>query len=170
MGCYPQETQTGWAVGLGEPQEVWQIWVQCVALGLWQRPLPEEAGGRKDGAQPCQKGPGGTDGCQGRHEPAVCHHIPESQPYRGLHPKQHSQQGKGGDPAPLLCASVTSPGELCPDVESWVQERCGTVRACAEEGHKNYFRDGTPPQQGQAERAGAVQPGEEKARGRIIEP
>ena len=32
-----------------------------------------------------------------------------------------------------------------------------------EEGHKNYPRDGTAPLWGQVERAGAVQPGEEKA-------
>jgi len=31
------------------------------------------------------------------------------------------------------------------------------------EGHKNDSRDGTPLLQGQAERAGALQPGEEKA-------
>ena len=31
-----------------------------------------------------------------------------------------------------------------------------------EEGHKNDPRDGTPLLQGQADRAGAVQPGEEK--------
>ena len=35
-----------------------------------------------------------------------------------------------------------------------------------EEGHKNDPRDGTPLLQKQTERAGAVQPGEEKASGR----
>ena len=35
--------------------------------------------------------------------PAMCPHSPESQPYPGLYPKQHGQQGKGGDSAPLLC-------------------------------------------------------------------
>ena len=54
------------------------------------------------------------------HEPAVCS---ESQSYPGLHPKQRGQQGKGGDPAPLLCAGETSPGVLHPDVKSSVQER-----------------------------------------------
>jgi len=38
---------------------------------------------------------------------------------------------------------------------------------CPEEGRKNHPRDGTPPLQGQAERVGAVQPGEEKALGRL---
>jgi len=54
-------------------------------------------------------------------------------------------------------------GVLRPDVESAVQERHGPVGACPEEGHKNDPRDGTALLWGQAERAGAVQPGEEKA-------
>jgi len=86
----------------------------------------------------------------------------ESQPYHGLHQKQHSQQEEG-DPAPLLCTGETSPGVLHPNVESSVQERHGPVGAHPVEGHKHDPRDGTPPLQGQAERAGAVQPGEEKA-------
>ena len=36
-----------------------------------------------------------------------------------------------------------------------------------QQNHKNDPRDGTPPLQGQAERVGAVQPGEEKALGRL---
>jgi len=35
-------------------------------------------------------------------EPAMCPHSPESHPR--LHLKQHGQQGKGADPAPLLCS------------------------------------------------------------------
>ena len=46
------------------------------------------------------------------------------------------------------------------------QERHGSVGACLEEDHKNDPRDGTPLLQGQAERAGAVQPRERKALGR----
>ena len=34
----------------------------------------------------------------------MCPYSPESQPYPGLHSKQHGQQGKRGDPAPLPCA------------------------------------------------------------------
>lgn len=41
--------------------------------------------------------------------------------------------------------------------------RCGPVGEGPEEGHKNDPRDGTPLPQGQAERTGAVQTGEEKA-------
>ena len=46
-------------------------------------------------------------------------------------------------------------------MESPVQERHGAVGAHPEEGNKNDPRDGTPLLQGQAERAAAVQPGED---------
>ena len=74
----------------------------------------------------------------------------------------HDQQVKGDDPAPLLCVGGDSPGVLHLDAESSVQETT-PVGVCPEEGHKNDPRDGTPLLQGQAERAGAVHPGEEKA-------
>ena len=60
----------------------------------------------------------------------------------------------------LLCAGETSPGVLCPDVEPSARERHGLVGACPEESHKKDPGDGTPLLRGQAERAGAVQPGE----------
>jgi len=34
---------------------------------------------------------------------------PEGQPYPGLHQKQHGQQVKGGDSAPLLCSPPMRP-------------------------------------------------------------
>ena len=55
---------------------------------------------------------------------------------------------------------------LHPDVESSVQESHEPVRVHPEEGHKNDPRDGTPLQRRQAERAGAVQVGEERPSGR----
>ena len=84
----------------------------------------------------------------------------------GLHQKKHGQKGEGGDPALLLCTGEASPGVLRPDVEFSVQEKHGPVSVCPEEGHKNDPGDGTPPIRGQAERLGAVQPGNEKAVGR----
>ena len=52
------------------------------------------------------------------------------------------------------------------DVKSSVQERCGSVRKHPEEGHKKDPRGGTTPLRGQAERAGTVQLGEQKAPGK----
>ena len=77
--------------------------------------------------------------------------------------KKHAQQSEEGDPAPLLCAAKTSPGVLHPDVESSVQQRYVAVGLHPEEGHKNAPRYGTTLLRAQAERAGAVQPGEVKA-------
>ena len=70
-----------------------------------------------------------------------CVFSPESQLYPGLHQKKHGQQGKGGDPALLLCAGEASPGVLHPDVESSVQDRHKPVGAHPEEGHRNDPRD-----------------------------
>ena len=100
-------------------------------------------------------------GWQAGNKPAVCTHSPESQPYPGLHQKKCGQQGEGGDPASLLCAGETSPGVLCPDVESSIQEGHGPVRKRSKEGYKNDLRNGTLPTQGQAETAGNAQPGED---------
>ena len=88
---------------------------------------------------------GGTGGWQAGYEPAMCPCNPESQLYPGLHPKKHSQQSKGGDPAPLFCASEASPEVLHPDVESSVQERRGPAGAHPEDGHKNDPSDGHLP-------------------------
>ena len=112
------------------------------------------------------KNPRGTGGWEAGREPAMCPYSPESQPYPGLHQKKCGEKVKRGDPALLFCTCEASLGVLHLDVESSVQERHGPVGAHPEEGHKNDPRDGTPILLGQAERAGAVQPGEEKALGR----
>ena len=51
--------------------------------------------------------------------------------------EQHGLQGEGGDPAPLLSAGEASPGVLCPDVKSSVQERHGLVGAHSEDVPQN---------------------------------
>ena len=56
---------------------------------------------------------------------------------------------------------------LHPDVESSVQERHGAVATHPEESHKSDPRDGTLLLCGEAERAGILQPEEEKAQGRL---
>ena len=71
--------------------------------------------------------------------------------YPGLHQKKRGQHVKGGDSTP----------------ESSAQERHGPVGEGPEEGHKNDQRVRTPHLWGKAERVGAVQPGEEKAPGRL---
>lgn len=88
---------------------------------------------------------------------------PESHLYAELHQKNCGQQVKGDDLAPLFCTGGSSHGVLCPDVESSVQEGHRSVGTHPEKGHKNYQRERTPLLQGQAERAGTVQPGEEKS-------
>ena len=64
---------------------------------------------------------------------------------------------------PLYFALVrTLPGILCPVQEPSTQEGHTVIGAGPQEGHKD-MRARVPPLQGQAERAGALQPGEEKA-------
>jgi len=131
-------------------------------------PLSIQAWRSKDRAQPWQKRLASTSRWQAGHKPAVRPHSPETQPYPGLHQKKGGQQVEGGDPAPLLCAGETSPGELHPDVESSVQMRYGCVGECPEKGHKNDLRDGSVSLWGQAKSAGALQPGEERLWGDLL--
>ena len=93
----------------------------------------------------------------------MCCHSPESQLYPGLHLKKCGLQGEGDDPASLFCSGETSCRVLHPDVEPSVQGRHRPVGAHPEEGHRNDPRDGMPLLRGQAERAGAVQHGQEVA-------
>jgi len=60
----------------------------------------------------------------------------EGQLYPGLHQRQHGQQAKGGDSAPLLHSGETPPGALHPALEHPAQERHGPVAAGPEEATK----------------------------------
>ena len=96
-------------------------------------------------------------------EPSMCLHSPESQTYPGLFQKKCGQLVKGGDPAPLLCTGEVSLRVLHPDVKYSAEGRHGPIAAHPAYSYKNDPMDGTPLLRGQAERAGALQPGEEKA-------
>ena len=63
---------------------------------------------------------------------------------------------------PSYTTHQASPGVLCPDGESSVQERYRPVGEHPEECHRDDVRDGTPLLWGQTERTEAVQPGQEK--------
>ena len=69
------------------------------------------------------------------------------------------------DSAPLLCSGQTPPGGLRPTLEPSAHEGHRAVGVSLEGDEKDQ-RAGAPLLQGQAERAGAVQPGEKKAVGR----
>ena len=95
----------------------------------------------------------------------MCTCSPESQLYPGLHQEKRGQQGDGGDSAPVLRSRETPPGVLRPALEPPTEAGHGCVGAGPEEGHEGDPRAGVPLLRGQAKRAGAVQPGEEKAPG-----
>ena len=86
--------------------------------------------------------------------------------YGSTHICEQLSRRKHKDEAPLLCTGETPPGVLPPGAKFSLQERHGPVGVHSEEGHKDDPRDGTPPLQRQAYRAGAVQPGKEKVPGR----
>jgi len=82
--------------------------------------------------------------------------------FQSRRPPNTDQQGEGGDPSPLLC-SMRLHMEYCVQMWSPQYRRDMELLECI----KNDARDGTPLLQGQAGRAGAVQPGTEKAVGRL---
>jgi len=90
----------------------------------------------------------------------MCAYSPESQLWAFSRQKKCGQQVEGGDSAPLLRSGETPRGVLNPALEPPAQKRHEPVGVGPEEGHKNDPRAGVALLQGQAERIGAVQPGE----------
>jgi len=89
----------------------------------------------------------------------------EGQLYPGLHQEKHDQQVKRGDSAPLLCFHDIPPRVLHTVLWPPTQEGHEVIGTGPEEGHKDDQRAGAPPLRGEAERTGALQPGEDKAPG-----
>ena len=83
--------------------------------------------------------------------------------YPGLYHEKYAQQVVGGDSVPLLCSREAPSGVLHPVLGLPAEGGHGAVGAGPEGGHEVNQRAGAPHLQGQAERAGAFQPGEEKA-------
>ncbi|KAK4828615.1 hypothetical protein QYF61_000067 [Mycteria americana] len=69
---------------------------------------------------------------------------------------------------PLLSSVKAASGVLCPVLSSSVQERYRHTGESPIAGHKDDEGTRAPQIQGKAERAGTVQPGEEKAQGDLI--
>ena len=83
-------------------------------------------------------------------------------PFSGLHQKRGGQKDKGGDCSILLCLREAPSAVVLPDLGLSTQEGCGAFVAHPEESHKGDQRaEAAPPRQ--AEGAGLVQLGEEKA-------
>ncbi|XP_051633419.1 translation initiation factor IF-2-like [Manacus candei] len=86
----------------------------------------------------------------------------KARPRPGPHPKQRGQQAEGRSSAPLLCSGESPAGALHPAPGPSAQEGHGPVGASPKEGHEVDKRIGAPPLRRQAEKVGAVQPGEGK--------
>ena len=69
----------------------------------------------------------------------------EDQWRSGVHCTDCGQQGKGGDPPPVVCPGEATRGALCAILGSSVQERQGTAGESPGEGCKDDEGPGASP-------------------------
>jgi len=111
----------------------------------------------------CGAAPGSAGGRQVNHEPAACTGCQEGQWDPGVQQEDCGQQVEGGSPPPLLCPGEAPSAVLCPVLGSPVQERSGATGESPAEGYEDDEGTGASFLREEAEGAGLVQPGEEKA-------
>ena len=160
LWSHPERFKQAWTLGPGEPHEVQQSQVQGLACGSQKLPVLIQVRWCKDRAQPCQKVLGGK--LDMSHQ---CPHAAQKANHILGCIKKCMVSRETEVILPFYSAQVK------PHLEYYVQmwsllEKHGHAGVHPEEGHKNAPRDGICSLWGQAERAGAVQPGKEKALGR----
>lgn len=116
-------------------------------------------------SSPAGEGLGCTLGWEMDPEPRTHTHSPESQPCPGL-PAEKCQHVKGGDPDPLLWYCDTPPGWLHPVLGSSAEQSAAGVGSVWGHEHGQWLEQLFV----KAERAGCLQPAEEKALGRLLQP
>jgi len=107
MGCHPEGPGQAWEGGVCEPHEVQQSQVQGPTPGSGQSQAQIQAGGWRDGEQPCQEGPRGAGRWKAGHDPAMCARSPEGQPCSELHPQLLGHRAREG--ILPLCSPETPP-------------------------------------------------------------
>ena len=134
----------------------------CTWVGA--TPTVNTGWGRRDGEQPWGGGLRGAGGWKGGHD-SMCPGSPESQPHPRLHPQQCGHRAREGIPAlcPALLRPPRSPASFSGALSTGQSWSCGSGAGGSP---SNHPRAGTPLLGGKAGRAGAAQPGEEKAAGR----
>lgn len=116
------------------------LWGICSAENvlrlLWSYPK-HQCGLGADLLKSSSVEPGSPDGQQADYESAMGPCGQKGQWDPGVHLEERCQHVKGGDPPPLLSPGEATPGLLCPDLGSSVQEGHRTTRVSSEEGYED---------------------------------